>query len=810
VFFFISKKGLFVMCTNLTNNSICNRTIYLLRCSFFVFLIFALSFIYPFNENMFKNVGESQFKKYTIVSIILLVLLTGFFIVGSTKMKVDYDFEKFFPISDKETDFFNEYRLKFESDNDFLLIAIENNPTVFDLGFLKKVKNFQNEVNKLSTVVFSRSIVSEKELYIFPGGGGTASRPYINFEKDRLKKDEQDLMENVEMVNTLVAKDKKSMCVFVRHEDFLSKKKSDQLIEDVNELLSKYKFDKVRTAGRTVGQKFYIETMSFEMILFVSLSFVLILFFLYIAFRSVWGLLMPQLVIFGTVIWVVGFIGWYGEPVSIVMSVLPSIIFVVAMSDVIHVMSRYLDAFRTGIGKFESIKLTIREVGMATFLTSLTTAIGFFSLYFVNVQPIQVFGLIAGTGVMIAFVLTFVLLPIIIYYFPDPKYIRESSEDPFWKKRLSKWFIWVTRNGKLIITISVVFIVLSVIGGLRMQTNNFLMDEISATAPIKQDFNYLDEHYGGVRPFEVAVTLKDTNLNFWDKEALEAVESLENYLENEYGATIKISLVKAVKLMNRSSHAGRTDYYSIPNQQGQITRFKRPLKRAGRGKLYSTFMDSTETVMRVSGNIPDWGNQNITKKNKAFFSFLKKSDFGKVIHVQITGTAHLLDKNINYLSVSLVKGLSVSVLIVALIMGLIYRSFSIVIISIIPNLIPLIFIAAIMGYFGINLKISTSIIFTIAFGIAVDDTIHFLGKFKFELMKGRSKLYALKRSYLTTGKAMLITTFILCAGFILLVFSSFQGTVVMGVLLCFTLFLALIADLTLLPVLLLLFYRKKS
>jgi predicted RND superfamily exporter protein len=141
-------------------------------------------------------------------------------------------------------------------------------------------------------------------------------------------------------------------------------------------------------------------------------------------------------------------------------------------------------------------------------------------------------------------------------------------------------------------------------------------------------------------------------------------------------------------------------------------------------------------------------------------------------------------------------------------MGLLYRSVSMVVLSIIPNLIPLLFIAGIMGYFGINLKTSTSIIFTIAFGIAVDDTIHFLGKFKFELLKGRSKLYALKRSYLTTGKAMIITTFILCAGFILLVFSSFQGTVIMGLLLCLTLFIALIADLTLLPVLLMLFYRK--
>jgi hypothetical protein len=180
------------------------------------------------------------------------------------------------------------------------------------------------------------------------------------------------------------------------------------------------------------------------------------------------------------------------------------------------------------------------------------------------------------------------------------------------------------------------------------------------------------------------------------------------------------------------------------------------------------------------------------------------------LEFKLTGTSHLLDKNMNYLATSLIKGLLFSVLIVALIMGLVYRSWNIIIISIIPNILPLILVAGIMGYFGIALKTSTAIIFTIAFGIAVDDTIHFLGKFKTELSKGRSKIYALKRSYITTGKAMILTTLILCSGFLLLLMSSFLGTFYMGLLLSLTLFFALILDLTLLPVLLMLFYKPKN
>ena len=181
-----------------------------------------------------------------------------------------------------------------------------------------------------------------------------------------------------------------------------------------------------------------------------------------------------------------------------------------------------------------------------------------------------------------------------------------------------------------------------------------------------------------------------------------------------------------------------------------------------------------------------------------------------IIDCRITGTAFLIDKNMSYLSESMVKGLALSILIVALIIGIIYRSVSIMIISLVPNVFPLIVMGGIMGFLGIELKTSTAIIFTIGFGIAVDDTIHFLGKFKYELLKGKGKLYALKRTYLTTGKAMILTTLILCAGFVLLVMSSFMGTFYLGFLLSITLFVALIADLTLLPVLLLLFYKPRK
>jgi len=641
-------------------------------------------------------------------------------------------------------------------------------------------------------------------------GGSSTKKKYIDFSNYDRKRDSTRIFEKEELINSLVAKDGKSICLFIRHEDFLSKKKSDLLIDNIYAQLETVKFDNYRVAGRSIGQKFYIDKMSKEMLFFVGLSAILIIGFLFLAFKSIWGVLIPQVVIFASMLWVVGGMGLFDEPINIILIVLPSIMFIVSMSDVIHLVSRYLDALRTEDSVFEAIKLAVKEVGLATLLTSITTAIGFFSLYFVRVQPIQVFGIVMGIGVLVAFLLTFLTLPALFYLFPGPTFVREKKKDHFWKKYLQTWFLFVLKNRGKVLIGGLAVVAISLVGTFQMTSNNFIMDDLNPKEPLKLDFDYLDKHYGGVRPFEMSVTVKDTSKNVWDLEVLQQVDSVEQYIQEIYKAEVKMSLVSTLKVFNRSANSGQKEFYELPTSKRKIRKYRRFLRIAGGGKFIRKFVDSSESIMRISGSIPDLGNTEITKRNISLQEFIDQKEKSGLVDYQLTGTAHLIDKNISYLSSSLVMGLALSILIVALIIGLIYRSLPILLISIVPNVLPLLFIAGIMGFFGVELKTSTAIIFTIAFGIAVDDTIHFLGKFKYELMKGHSKLYALKRSYLTTGKAMILTTLILCAGFLLLVFSSFLGTFHMGLMLCITLFVALIADLTILPVLLLIFYNPKK
>ncbi|MGB1646142.1 MAG: efflux RND transporter permease subunit [Crocinitomicaceae bacterium] len=762
-----------------------------------------------------KFLKEKSFSVWTKVLAVVLISVTVLLGFQVRNLQFDYDFEKFFPAEDEDADFFYKHRAQFEFDNNFILLAIENKNGVFETDFLLELDSLTKSLESdLPYVDAVRSITNQDEVYLYQGGG-SSKKPYVNFSqwtdssasiKEQLSEDSTRIYNSKELVNTLIARDGKSVCIFIKHENDLSRKKSEKLVHVIRSKLDDFSFDATHLAGTAVGQQYYIQKMNKELLLFMGLSAILVILFLFIAFRSGWGIILPQIVILSSLLWILGGMGLFNSPMNILLTTLPSIMFVVAMSDVIHLVSRYMDALRDDLSKFEAIKTTIKEVGFSTFLTSVTTSVGFFSLYFINVQPVKMFGLIIGIGVLLAFFLSILMLPILFYYFPSPKIITKEKQS-IWFKLLPDFFEWVMGNKKKVWGASFIFIVLAIYGMSHLESDNLIMDDIKDSDPVKKDFGYFEKHYGGYRPFELAIKVSDTSLNVWDQNVLNEIEEVETYLEDTFGMELKTSLIQSIKVLNRSSHLGNKKYFKLPKKKRDIKRYRRFLKMTDQGKLLNLFLDSTETVTRIQGTIPDKGNNYVTGRTNRFLEYVKKRDF-KFIEVRVTGSAFLLDKNIRYLSNSLIYGLLLSIGVVSVIMGFVFKSIRMVIISIIPNTIPLIFIAAVMGYLGIEVKTSTSIIFTIAFGIAVDDTIHLLGKFKFELMKGKSVRDALKHAFVVTGKAMILTTLVLCSGFLLLLFSTFMGTFNMGLLLSMTLFIALILDLTLLPLLIYTFYRS--
>jgi len=734
----------------------------------------------------------------------VILLITVFFAIQLPKTSLNYNFEEFFPAEDEETSFFFAHRALFESDNDFLLIALEREKGIFDQAFLKEVNAYAKALDTVPNVLYTRDITNEKERFIY-AGGMTGERPYIHLDSTEFTNDSLHIYKNKELINTLVNEKGNALTIFLRHKDYLSKAKSEKLVEDVRAVTEKFEFENVRMAGRTVGQIYYIDTMITEMTTYVSMSILLVIVFLLISFKSLWGLLVPQIVIIGSMIWIVGFMALIGKPINILLIVLPSIMFVVSMSDVIHLISKYLELLRSGLPKLEAIKTSFREIGMATFLTSLTTSIGFFSLLFVNVIPIQDFGLYTGIGVLMAFVITYASLPFLFYITKVPKVGRRTDRN-FGKSIMRKVFLITLRNRKVIPVIGIIVVAIFAYGASKIVVNNYIMDDVSPSSSVKQDFDYFDKTFGGVRPFELAVIVKDSTEDIWSPERLKELEIIDQYLINEYGVNVNTSLAQYLSILNRASHAGNTDYFNVPESKSDINRFKRMLKIADQGKFIGSVLDSTQRITRINGGVPDWGNIKATEESEKFYQFIKEQGLDQHLNIHVTGTAELLDRNMSYMSSSLVEGLSFAIIVVSILMALLYRSFRMLIISIIPNIIPLIIIAGVMGFFGINLKITTAIVFTISFGIAIDDTIHFLSNFKLELKRGKSKIYALKSTYLGTGKAIVLTSVILVGGFSMLLMSNFMGTFYMGLMICITLIVAVLSDLFILPLLLLYFF----
>jgi predicted RND superfamily exporter protein len=760
------------------------------------------------SENLAMNLKESSFRKYRWISLALIVGLTVLLGANMSNTKFEFNFEKLFPTDDPETAYFNEFRENFRPENDQLPIIIQRNEGVFNVDFFKKIDQLTKQLEKIDDVEYVFSLTNQNELF-FTSWGVLIKKPYVDFSDFDSKRDSTRIFKNEELLESMISKDAKAVCVFVKYTDYLSVEKSFELVDNVQKVLDKHEFDDVRMFGKAYAQKYILKTMSTEMRFFLSLSAILVALFLFIMFRSIWGVLIPQVILFLTLIWLIGTLGLFGQKINILLTVMPSIMFVVSMSDVIHLVSCYLDISKKEKDNFKAIRLAIKNVAFATMLTSLTTAIGFFSLYIVPIQPIQSFGVIMGVGVLIAFLLTFGLLPILFYWFPGRVRKSKKKQGDFWKDKLSTWFVFVLLKRKAVLTIVTVIFLVSAFGASKLNSNNYLMDDLTPDDPFAQDIKYIGNNFGGTRTFAMTITLKDKEQDFWNVEALQEIDTIQTYLENEYGVQVRTSLIDALKVLNRGKHLGDSSYYQLPISQRHLRPLKKILKLAGKGKAIRNFIDSSELSMQIVGYIKDEGRDRVTKRNKKLFKFIAAQD-NKGFDVKITGTAHLLDKNLKFLVSNMFFGLGISILMVALIMGIVFKSIRIALLSLIPNLIPLVIIAGVMGYMGIELKMSTVIIFSIAFGIVVDDTIHFLGKFKMELKNGYSPMYALKRSYLTTGKAMILTTLVLCAGFVIMIFSSFMGTFYLGFLLSMVLFIALLADLTLLPVLLVMFFKSKK
>ncbi|MCB9180219.1 MAG: MMPL family transporter [Flavobacteriales bacterium] len=740
------------------------------------------------------------------LALTVIALLSLGFGLALRNVRLDHDFERFFPTDDPELDRYLAFRERFGNDNDFLLIAAGHAPSVFQGDFLRRVDGLAEDLRGLPDVVSVTSPTDLEDVRVTPAG--VFRVPWLRLDNDTLLAlDSARVWRDDRMRENFFSADGDALLVVMLTAPDLSKERSDSLLLATEAVLAGSGIDDLRVAGRIHGQYYYIQKMLRELVLFFTASVLLLAIFLAITFRAAWGVLVPIGVVALTVLWQVGLMTLMGQPITVLTMLLPTILFVVGMSDVVHIVERYIEALRLGRSRTMALAVSFREVGLATLLTSVTTAIGFGTLISSSIPPIREFGIFTAIGVGLALVLAFTLLPAVLVLVPTPVRARERALG--WQRGLAAVFRWVLRNRKGILAAFAVLAVASFGMLFRLKVNNFLLEDWPEDDPHKVDFHYFEDHFGGVRPFEMEVRVTAPGRDVWDLDVLRQTEVVQDHLEQEYGVGAVLSPVTVIKSLNQAFNGGSAEFFRIPEDSATVRRLvKRAALFAGRQGLDVLVSEDGRTA-RISGRMRDAGGHVHRGLNATLDSLVAARTDPQLVAFHQTGMAYLIDRNNEKLSGQLIGGLSVAFLIIGGIMAWVFRDPRMTLIALVPNVIPLLFVGGFMGLVGIDIKVSTAIIFTIAFGIAVDDTIHMLGKLRIELAKGRTVPYAMKRAFFSAGKAVTVTSIMLCSGFISLVFSDFASVFYMGLLVSITLAMAVVADLLLLPVLVLYFLRRR-
>lgn len=740
-------------------------------------------------------------KKWSKPVIIAIALITGLQAYWASTLQFDYNFETLFPTEDPELAFFQKFRETFADDNEYLSVGLHESSGVFQKAFLQKLDSCTKQLERLNQVVRVSSPSSMKFLK-FNLWGRKKQVPLLHVnEPAQYKRDSSYIYQQPDLLHNFFSEDGKSVCVYLQIQNNLAHTTAgDSLLLAIHNTIQRYSFEEYHVLGSLQSQQENTRKVKSEFYLFTSLSMVLVVVFLFLTFRSLWGVIVPLIVIGLCGLWALGTMGALNVEVNLMTMMIPTIIFVVAMSDVIHLLSKYLDELRLGKSQEEALQVTIKEVGLATFMTSITTALGFLTLLSAGVKPFVQFGVFAAIGVLLAFIITFSVLPAILIQLQQPVFQSSNSVNNTWNKWLGLSFYKLLKRQKLVFFLSLVVVLFAGLGVYKLDIHAYFSDEINKNDPLSQDIKFFEQEFGGIRPFEICVSLKDSTKSFWELDLLRNLENLERYLKDEYQVNKLYSLTSVLKAANRSLMGGDGHFYRLPSSDKRLQTLIDKVRAYNGESLQGVITDRNDRV-RISGSIHDIGSRAVEEKNGQLKEFIAQHINTELMDVKLTGSATMIDRSHQIMSVNMLQGLGFALLVVSLMMGILYKNPKAIIIALIPNVLPLVVIAGFLGWMGIGLNMSTSIIFTIAFGIAVDDTIHFMTKLNIELNKGLPLIFALKKTFIATGKAIILTSIMLSSGFFVMVLSDFNGTFYMGFLVGLTLVVAVLVDLLLIPLL---------
>jgi predicted RND superfamily exporter protein len=560
----------------------------------------------------------------------------------------------------------------------------------------------------------------------------------------------------------------------------------------------------VRASGMPYVRTLNSQNIIDEIEIFILAAILITSLIFYLFFRSYRATFISMFVVVIGVMWTFGILGLLEYEITVLTALIPPLIIVIGIPNCIFLINKYQHEVNKHGNKAKSLQRVITKVGNATLMTNTTTASGFATFVITQSKLLTEFGTVASLSIMAIFVLCLLIIPIIYSFMPMPKEKHLEHLNRQWINRLGDWIEKTVKHKSITIySFSLILLITSIIGIYQIETTGSLLEDMPKSAEFFKDIEFYEKEFNGVMPLEILVNTKRKK-GVLKRSTLKRMNELELLIEDIPELSKPISIVGLVKYAKQAYYNGNPKYYQLPTAQENTFILSYAKNTTNDVSLLKNYVDSTGQYARITTFMKNAEIEKMERIEEQLKEKIAKIFPEDKYEVTLTGKAYLFQKGTRFLIRNLILSLALAIVLISLFMAYMFRSFRMIIISLIPNLLPLLITAGMMGYLGVPIKPSTILVFSIAFGISVDDTIHFLAKYRQELIANhwriKKSIFAALRE---TGISMFYTSIVLFFGFSVFITSNFGGTVALGALISGTLLLAMMANLLLLPVLLL-------
>jgi len=726
-------------------------------------------------------------------------------------VQLSYDNARMLPSDDSIVIEYDAFKKRFGEDGSVLVIGVTN-PDMFKLSEFNEWFDLTTDMAKIdgvegvSSITKAINIIKNDSLRKYDFQPLVAAKPSSQAETDSLK----NKILSLKFYEGLLYNSKSNtyLLAVTLNKKRLNSKSRLEVTDNIVARAAAYSAKtghQLHYSGLPYIRSVMARKVQKELFLFIFLSIIIAAFILFLFFRSIKVVASSLVVVAISIIFTVGLIGLFGFKISILTGVIPSLIVVIAIENCIYILNKYHWEYKQHGNKILGLSRVVQRIGFASLMVNTATATGFAAFILVSNQMLREFGIIAAISVMIEYILCILLLPIIFSYMkpPSEKQLKHLDNKIF-SRILEKIIYLIQYQRKWIFGLAGILLGIGIIGMLQMRTSGKVVDDISHKNILYKDLKFFEKEFGGVMPFEISIDTKKKK-GVMKLSTIEKIEELQEVVLANKEFSKPLSIAELSKFAKQAYFNGNPEMYSLPNSQEKnfvLSYF--PRKAQGQQHMLNSFIDSTQQYTRVSFQMADIGTNDMNRLLDSIRPKVAEIFPSEDYNVKITGNSLVYTRGTEFLIKHLFQSVLIAIGFISLLMALMFSSVRMIAVSMIPNIIPLIITAAIMGFSGVPVKPSTIIVFSIALGISVDNAIQYLSRYRHELKVtgndiSKSTINALREA----GFSMIYTSIVLVFGFSVFMVSSFGGTQALGMLVSTTLFIAMFFNILVLPSLLL-------